>query len=106
MCVHRTYIVKENHIGSAVSEILRYTQRDTETSCYFIIRIIFYCLTINNLVYDCPVFDGMSDFVRSVASASITAAELLLRNKVNNVSSMASNSVDRNRFSSIRKNYV
>jgi len=33
-------------------------------------------------VYDCPVFEGMSDFVRSVASASITAAELLLRNKV------------------------
>ena len=37
----------------------------------------------NVLVYDCPVFEGMSDFVRSVASASITAAELLLRNKVN-----------------------
>ena len=36
----------------------------------------------------------MSDFVRSVASASITAAEILLRNKVNNVSSMASKPIE------------
>ena len=40
----RSYPVKESPIGSAVSEILRYTQTDTQTnkqtSCYFIIRII------------------------------------------------------------------
>ena len=38
------YPVRENPIGSAVIEILRYrqkgTQTDKQTSCYFIIRII------------------------------------------------------------------
>ena len=46
----RSYPVKENPIGSAVSKILRYkhtnTQRDKQTSCYFSIRI--YCLFICN----------------------------------------------------------
>ena len=28
------------HIGSVVSEILRYKQTDRQTSCYFIMRII------------------------------------------------------------------
>ena len=35
----RSYPVKKNHIGSAVSEILWYKQTDKRTSCYFIIRI-------------------------------------------------------------------
>ena len=36
-----SYFVKENHIGSVVSEILQYRQTDThkQISCYFIIRI-------------------------------------------------------------------
>ena len=34
------------------------------------------------LVYDCPVFDGMEDFARTIVSASLTAATLLLENKV------------------------
>lgn len=33
-------------------------------------------------VYDCPVMDEMDDFVKTVASASITAANLLIRQKV------------------------
>ena len=36
----RSYPVKENQIGSAVSEILRYKHTDKQTSCYFIIRIV------------------------------------------------------------------
>ena len=36
----KSYTVKENHIGSTVSEILRYTQTDRHTSCYFYKRII------------------------------------------------------------------
>ena len=36
----RSYPVKENHIGSAVIEILRYKHTNTEISCYFIIRIV------------------------------------------------------------------
>ena len=36
----RTYIEKEKHIGSVVSEIFQYTQTDRQTSCYFIKRII------------------------------------------------------------------
>ena len=35
----RSYPVKENHIGSAVTEILWYKQTDIESSCYFIIRV-------------------------------------------------------------------
>ena len=35
----RSYPVKENPIGSAVSEILRYRHTDTQTSCYFSKRI-------------------------------------------------------------------
>ena len=35
----RTYPVKENQIGSAVSEILLYRHTDKHTFCYFIIRI-------------------------------------------------------------------
>ena len=34
----RIYIVKENHIGSAVSEIPRYRQTARHRSCFFIIR--------------------------------------------------------------------
>ena len=41
----RSYPVKENPTGSAVSEILRYKhtnkQTNTQKSCYFIIRIAF-----------------------------------------------------------------
>ena len=37
----RGYTVKENHIGSVVSEILRNTQTNRHRSCYFIIRIIY-----------------------------------------------------------------
>ena len=41
----KSYPVKENLIGSAVSEILWYkhtdTQIDKQTSCYFSIRIIY-----------------------------------------------------------------
>ena len=33
----KSYSVKENHIGSVISEILQYKQ----TFCYFIIRIIY-----------------------------------------------------------------
>ena len=40
----RSYLVKENPIGSVVSEILQYkltnTQTNTQTSCYFSIRIL------------------------------------------------------------------
>ena len=36
----RIYPVKENPIGSSVSEILRYKHTDKQTSCYFSIRII------------------------------------------------------------------
>ena len=35
----RRYTVKVNHIGSAVNEILQYTQIDNHTFCYFLIRI-------------------------------------------------------------------
>ena len=38
----RSYPVKENPIGSAVSEILRYRYTDKHTSCYFIVRIWLY----------------------------------------------------------------
>ena len=34
----RSYIVNENHIGSVVIEILRYTQTDSHKYCYFIIK--------------------------------------------------------------------
>ena len=37
----RSYTVNENHIGSAVSEILRYTQIDRQKFGYFYIRIIW-----------------------------------------------------------------
>ena len=36
----RRYPVQENLIDLAVSEILRYTQTNRHTSCYFIIRIV------------------------------------------------------------------
>ena len=35
----RRYTVMENHIGSAVSEILQYTQIYRHTFCYFLIMI-------------------------------------------------------------------
>ena len=35
----RNYLVKENLIGSALGEILRYTHTQAHRSCYFIIRI-------------------------------------------------------------------
>ena len=38
----RRYTVKENNIGSAVSEILSFKQTNIQTSCYFIIRIIYF----------------------------------------------------------------
>ena len=34
-------------------------------------------------VYDCPVFDDMDDFAVTVASASITAADIILQHKGN-----------------------
>ena len=37
-----SYPVKKNHIGSVVSEILRYKQTDRQVSCYFIIRIALF----------------------------------------------------------------
>ena len=33
---------KQNHIGSAVGKIMRYTQTDRQTSCYFIIMIMLF----------------------------------------------------------------
>ena len=36
----RNQTVQKNHIGSAVSEILRYTQTNKQTSCYFYIKIL------------------------------------------------------------------
>jgi len=33
-------------------------------------------------VYDCPVFDGMEEFARTIVSASLTAARLLLEDRV------------------------
>ena len=47
----RSYPVKENHIGSAVSEILRYRQIDRKTSCYFIIKKI-YIIGLNFVTLD------------------------------------------------------
>ncbi len=53
----RSYTV--NHIGSAVNEILQFTQTDTQRSCYFIIKIshvldyfrVFYAVTLFIIVH-------------------------------------------------------
>ena len=51
----RSYPAKENHIGLAVNEILRYKQKDRQTSYYFIIRMYFLMLLFKMfaLLFDC-----------------------------------------------------
>ena len=51
----RSFTLKENHIGSAVGEILRHRQ----TSCYFIISLLRECkdyILKNELSYDIHQF--------------------------------------------------
>ena len=64
------FIVKENYIGPAVSEILSYTQTDKQTSCYFIKRSIsFYfnslslisALLMDIIAFDLDKFRAMGD---------------------------------------------
>ena len=57
----RSYIVKEDDIGTAVSKILRnrLTDRNVQTSCYFYIRIITIKLfDIFSIIFEgkkCPI---------------------------------------------------
>ena len=53
----KSYPIKENPIGSAVSEILRYRQTDRQISCYYIIRIFMYNFYLmESLIYKLMIF--------------------------------------------------
>ena len=52
----RIYTVNENHIGSAVSEILQYKQTDRQTYCYFYIIIYLWFWRRHIVAYNGGVY--------------------------------------------------